>query len=147
MPLGQPLAADPIGALFDEAVKLAALASPLARRRAKFIARRILKAVKRAGETALLVSKDESKTWNGKIGIRTIKDDVALAGELKISDYALIIPAQPLIAAGFPVPLVEGVLVYRFSNQSTERGVRIVNEPQVLGVEDQHLLYRCVGRG
>jgi hypothetical protein len=147
MTLGQAIGADPIGALFDEAVKLAALNTRLSRKRCRFIARRIAKAVRRGGETVLLLSKDETKTWNGMIGLHTLRDDVALSGEMKISDYTLTIPAQPLISAGFPAPLVEGVLIYRFSNQSTERGIRIFKEPQVLAIEDKHLLYRCVGQG
>ncbi|MGE0407978.1 MAG: hypothetical protein AB7P23_01800 [Amphiplicatus sp.] len=143
-----PVGADPIAALSNEVEALAALGNARAKRLARFIAGRLKAAVRRWGETVLMEARTGSppKTASVMIGIRTLRD-VDLIGDVKISDYSLIIPADPLIDAGFPQPLEEGVMVWRFPGTGKERGIRIYLEPQALGVEDKILLYRAVGRG
>lgn len=142
-----PIGANPLGALGDEVEALAALGSPQAKRRLNRIIRSIKRIIRRAGETVLIESKDGTQSVNVRVGVRTMRDDVALTGGVIIGDYELFIPAKELLAASFNAPIEEGVKIWRFPDTAAERKIRINREPKILGVEDTAILYRCIGQG
>jgi hypothetical protein len=139
----EAIGGEALGAAVDELEALLAAGTPAAKRKARWIARRLKRAVRIAGEKVTLDNEAEVKELSAKAVIRTVDPNKPLVGDILLSDYSVIIPAKPLTDAGFKMDI--GVMVWRFG--LNERGLRIHVEPQLLGLDDEPLLYRCFARG
>lgn len=138
---------DAFGAESLGAIEAALAAGSVPRTRLTFYRRRIRAMFRRWGETVEMESREKTRRVSLRIGLRTLNPAVEIVGELKLSDYSVILPGEALRLAGFAEPLRRGEILYRYPSTPRETMMRIIDQPQALTLADEILLYRATARG